>query len=58
MCAQKQWDLENLNIFHKKARARTGVMGQLVGNRGLQEPQHSKYSLQYGDKSGNTKKSE
>ena len=33
-----------------------GAMRQLVGTRGLWEPHHTHYSLQFGDKGGEVKK--
>ena len=37
-------------FFSGIARARSGAMRELVGNRGLWEPHHTHYSPQYGDK--------
>ena len=50
MCAQKQGFWKILIFFSETARARTGALLQLVGNRGLWDPQHTHYSPQYGDK--------
>ena len=55
MCAQKLGFWKILIFFSETERARKGALLQLVGNRGLWEPQHTHYSLQYGDKRGRKK---
>ena len=48
MCAQMPWIWKIWIFFIEIARARTKTMQQLVSKRGLWDPHHTHYSLQYG----------
>ena len=49
-CINKRWAEKTGNIFSEITRTRKGVIQQLVGKRGVWEPEHGHYSPQYDDK--------